>query len=79
MSRIRRRLSVRGHSRYREALVLNELPGHGTRLLVRTRANYSPRALRFLTLPLGLVDATYGVAMLRAIARRAESREPTGP
>jgi hypothetical protein len=29
MSRIRRRLSVRGHSRYREALVLNELPATG--------------------------------------------------
>jgi hypothetical protein len=26
------------------ALVLNELPGHRTRLLVHTRANYSPRA-----------------------------------
>jgi hypothetical protein len=28
------------------ALVLNELPGHQTRLLVRTRANYAPHALR---------------------------------
>jgi hypothetical protein len=45
---------------------------------VHTRANHSPRAFRFLTLPLGLFDATYGVAMLRAVARRAESREPTG-
>ena len=45
---------------------------------MRTRANYSPRAFRFLTLPLGLFDATYGMAMLRAIARRAESHEPTG-
>lgn len=46
---------------------------------MRTRVNYSPRALRFLTLPLGLVDTTYGVAQLRAIARRAENpswREP---
>ena len=60
------------------ALVLNELPDHRTRLLVRTRANYSPPAFRLLTLPLGLFDATYGVGMLRAIARRAESREPTG-
>lgn len=59
------------------ALVLIERPGHGTRLLVRTRANYSPRAVRFLALPGGLVDATYGVAMLRAIARRAETPEPT--
>jgi hypothetical protein len=52
---------------------VNELPGQRTRLLVRTRANYSPRAFRFLTLPLGLFDATYGVAQLRAIARRAEA------
>jgi hypothetical protein len=49
------------------------LPGDRTRLLVRTRANYAPRSLRLLVLPLGLVDATYGVAMLRAIARRAET------
>lgn len=61
------------------ALVLNELPGQRTRLLVHTRANYSPRALRFLTLPLGLFDATYGVAQLRAIARRAENPQPAGP
>jgi hypothetical protein len=60
------------------ALVLIERPGHGTRLLVRTRANYSPRAVRFLALPGGLVDATYGVAMLRAIARRAETPDPAG-
>jgi hypothetical protein len=60
------------------ALVLIERPGHGTRLLVRTRANYSPPGIRLLSLPLGLFDATYGVAMLRAIARRAESIDPTG-
>ena len=60
------------------ALVLNELPGQRTRLLVRTRATYSPRAFRFLTLPLGLVDATYGVAQLRAIARRAENPQLAG-
>jgi hypothetical protein len=54
-------------------LVLRELPQDRTRLLVRTRANYSPPTARLLSLPLGLVDATYGVAMLRAIARRAET------
>ena len=59
------------------ALVLNGVPSHRTRLLVRTRANYSPHAVRLLSLPFGLIDATYGVAMLRAIARRAES-EPAG-
>jgi hypothetical protein len=40
---------------------------------VRTRANYAPSAFRLLVLPLGIIDATYGVAMLRAIARRAET------
>ena len=55
------------------ALALNPLPGDRTRLLVRTRANYAPPALRLLALPLGIFDATYGVAMLRAIARRAET------
>ena len=60
------------------ALVLNERPGQRTRLLVRTRANYAPRAIRLLEMPGGLVDATYGVAMLRAIARRAATPEPTG-
>jgi hypothetical protein len=60
------------------ALVLNELPSQRTRLLVRTRANYSPRAFRFLTLPFGMFDATYGVAQLRAIARRAETPQLAG-
>ena len=60
------------------ALVLNELSGHRTRLLVRTRATYAPPAIRMLALPLGLFDATYGVAMLRAIARRAEGAKPAG-
>jgi len=55
------------------ALTLNRLPRDRTRLLVRTRANYAPWSLRLLVLPLGLFDATYGVAMLRAIARRAET------
>jgi hypothetical protein len=59
------------------ALVLHELPQQRTRLLVRTRANYSPPATRLLSLPLGLVDATYGVAMLRAIARRGRTTEVT--
>ena len=60
------------------ALVLNGVPCQRTRLLVRTRANYSPHAIRLLSLLFGLIDATYGVAMLRAIARRAESAESAG-
>jgi hypothetical protein len=56
-------------------LALNPLPGDRTRLLVRTRANYAPPARGVLVLPLGIIDATYGVAMLRAIARRAETTD----
>lgn len=44
-----------------------------TRLLVRTRSNYAPKALAPLIPVSGLFDATYGVAMLRAIAGRAET------
>lgn len=54
------------------ALVLNPLPRHRSRLLVRTRAMYAPASVRWLSMPLGLFDATYGRAMLRAIADRAE-------
>jgi hypothetical protein len=61
------------------ALFLRELPQRRTRLLVRTRADYSPPAIRLLSLPLGLFEATYGVAMLRAIARRAETVDPLQP
>lgn len=55
------------------AMALNGLPENRTRLLIRTRANYAPPTLKYLALPLGLYDATYGVAMLRAIASRAEA------
>ena len=55
------------------SLVLNALPAGQSRLLVRTRANYSPSSVRLVALPLGLFDGTYGVGMLRAIARRAEN------
>ncbi len=61
------------------ALVLTPHAGHRTRLLARTRGNYGPRTSRLLVTPLGLVDATYGVAMLRAIARRVEALERKGP
>lgn len=52
-----------------------EAPGR-TRLLVRTRGTYGPRALGALAPVAGLFDATYGRAMLQAIACRVErSRE----
>ena len=48
-----------------------------TRLLVRTRGNYAPWLLGLAMPAFGLYDATYGVAMLRAIARRAEAQATT--
>lgn len=56
----------------------SERPGR-TRLLVRTRGNYAPRSLGLVVPVAGLFDATYGVAMLRAIARRAEQAIATHP
>jgi hypothetical protein len=50
-----------------------------TRLLVRTRGNYAPKLLAPLVPVAGLFDATYGVTMLRAIARRAEQTAPGPP
>jgi hypothetical protein len=58
-------------------LVLAAASNQQTRLLVRTRAMYSPQTRRLMAVPLGWFDATYGVAMLRALARRAEGRRPS--
>jgi proline iminopeptidase len=68
---------LRGSGKYFDftwTLALNELAGKRTRLLVRTRANYAPRAYRVLVTPLALYDATYGVAML--IVRRDQAFDP---
>lgn len=56
------------------SFVLRPLDEHRTRLLVRTRSNYAPRALAFAIPLAGLFDATYGIAMLRRIARKAEGK-----
>jgi hypothetical protein len=53
--------------------VLQPVAADKTRLLVRTRGNYAPWLLGWAMPALGLYDATYGVAMLRAIARRVEA------
>jgi hypothetical protein len=50
-----------------------------TRLLVRTRGNYAPWLLGLVMPALGLYDASYGVAQLRAIGRRAEALATTPP
>ena len=49
---------------------LRPLEMHGTRLLVRTRATYSPAWIRPLEIPLGLVDFYHVSTMFRGIARR---------
>src|SRR5574341_662553 len=59
--------------------VLRGVAADKTRLLVRTRGNYAPTLLGLVMPVLGLFDATYGVAMLRAIARRAEASAATPP
>ena len=57
--------------------VLRPVGAERTRLLVRTRGTYAPRLLGLVMPALGLFDATYGVAQLRAIARRAEALATT--
>lgn len=73
-SRVEQRLRESGnYLDFTWALVLSRLDRHRSRLLVRTRGNRGPHTSALLVTPFGLVDATYGVAMLRAVARRAES------
>jgi hypothetical protein len=59
--------------------VLQAVAAEKTRLLVRTRGNYAPWPLGLVVPALGLFDATYGVAMLRAIGRRAEASAAAPP
>jgi hypothetical protein len=53
--------------------VLRAVGAETTRLLVRTRGNYAPWLLGLVVPVWGLFDASYGVAQLRAIGRRAEA------
>jgi hypothetical protein len=57
--------------------VLQPVGAGRTRLLVRTRGNYAPWLLGLVVPALGLYDASYGVAQLRAITRRAEALATT--
>jgi len=52
---------------------LRALPGDQTRLLVRTRANYSPKWLVLTEVPLGLVDFYHVTTMFRGVARRVKA------
>jgi hypothetical protein len=44
-----------------------------TRLIIRTRADYSPAAIGWLRIPLGYVDVFHAHTILRSIKRRAEA------
>jgi hypothetical protein len=57
--------------------VLRAVAADKTRLLVRTRGNYAPWLLGLPVRAWGLYDATYGMAQLRAIRRRAEALATT--
>ena len=73
LANLERRLRERGtYLDFTWTFVLVPIDDRCTRLLVRTRANYAPRSLALALPILGLFDATYGTAMLRTIARKAE-------
>ena len=57
--------------------MLQPVGAERTRLLIRTRGTYAPWLLGWVMPALGLYDASYGVAQLRAIARRAEALATT--
>ena len=54
------------------AFVLQPIDVGRSRLIIRTRADYEPAALRFAELSLGWVDLFHAHTMLGAIRRRAE-------
>ena len=51
--------------------VLQTQGPQSTRLLLRTRANYAPKAVRAASIPLGLLDRYFAHAILNGIKRRA--------
>ena len=53
--------------------VLRPQGPQSTRLLLRTRANYAPKAVRAVSIPLGLFDVYFAHSILRGIKRRAEA------
>ncbi len=57
---------------------LQPLGPQATRLLIRTRANYAPTAVRVASIPLGLVDVYLAHSILKGIKRRAEADPPLG-
>lgn len=55
------------------SFVLQPVGPESTRLLIRTRANYAPAAIRSASIPLGLIDAYFAHSILRGIKTRAEA------
>jgi hypothetical protein len=55
---------------------LQPLGPQATRLLIRTRANYAPTAIRTASIPLGLFDMYFAHSILKGIKRRAETDRP---
>jgi len=53
--------------------VLQPRGPQSTRLLLRTRANYAPKAVRAASIPLGLFDVYFAHAILNGVKRRAEA------
>lgn len=53
-------------------LALQPHTPQSTRLLIRTRANYSPKGVRMANIPLGLIDVYFAHSILRGVKRRAE-------
>lgn len=55
------------------AFVLQAIGTDRTRLIIRTRANYGQGWIRFLEVPLGLVDVFHAHTILGSLRRRSES------
>lgn len=55
------------------AFVLQPQGSETTRLLLRTRADYAPWAVRAASIPLGLLDLYFAHTILRGVKRRAEA------
>jgi proline iminopeptidase len=60
------------HLDFSWAFVLNPIDAEHTRLIIRTRANFAPRSLGLLRVPLGWVDLFHAHTILGGIRRRVQ-------
>jgi hypothetical protein len=68
---------VAAHGEFSWAFILEPLDSGKTRLTIRMRARFGPKALRMILIPgLAFADATHVRQMLLGIKRRAESSRP---